>query len=314
VKKALFLIFAASFCGCSTLLPYKSPSKDASLMERHEIYAEHCVTYDYDWWNGARIRVGGEASGGWWNMYSRFKNYYDSSGDTQSGEMVGEFSPWNWTALGVGLSGLVVGEVLANQNLNNWQIPLFTSVAVGLGGEIGIVEWGHWHHFRPAANSFDEYLRRDLGIFEYSQKSFAKDTTNTVETNYSGDYLLKAGGNFDKKYRIIGFTLNDGIPAETTPTATIEVYDRRNDVNIHLACDAIIQTNTHLTLKVSDMESMGPEAMELEGNFVGNRVIPATKDDFENKEKYDFVGIVKFQRIDRRNGKGMKNLKFVCVE
>jgi hypothetical protein len=315
----IFFIFCslAFFCGCSSIRPYTSPPKDASMMERQELYSEHSVTYS--WVN--HIMVGGGSPGSSFDFYSKFGNYYDASGDTYSANSVKRFEPGNWAAWTFLLGALAVDLVALTESSNNSSASenaIYIWYAA-MGAALNLDAWGHWKYLLPASLSFNRYLKRDLGISNNSATDTPSNITDTTKTSYSGGFLLKNKVRItrDGNYLFVGFTYRANSPdlnsIGTTPTATVEIYDKKADKNLHLSCDQISLKKSHLDISVSNAGIENIASIELEGNFLNDFVTARAGVDLDYNYVFDFEGRLNGTTYEGEAQRERNKLKFVCV-
>ena len=149
--------------GCATtpISKFNPSSKGASVSEREETYSRYSISVGP---LGA-TKVGGiKYVRPIWNPYGRFKNYYFESGDTISAQLVDGANRNYWTGITVFSLGVVLADILANNNVDGWRSP-GPNIVVPIAGlfSIGIV-WNGKLHFKNSVESFNHYLKKELEL------------------------------------------------------------------------------------------------------------------------------------------------------
>jgi hypothetical protein len=155
------IVFLALLVGCAT--PYHRPPATATLLERQRIYAQDAVTYH--WFGGFRVgRKPFQYGAGL--ISNQIADYFAAGGDQDSAAMAREATPYYWLGLALGVGGLAVGVIqFATQpaEKGNW---LLVPGLAGVGSELLTIHWSNGRYLRPAADSYNRYLQRDLGLPE----------------------------------------------------------------------------------------------------------------------------------------------------
>jgi hypothetical protein len=92
--------------------------------------------------------------------------YMEAGGDSVSGEMALDALPWYRAAVegAYALIGAgVIAQLLQNQNKQDLTWVLVGGFA-GISLEVTLIKFGCARHLQPAAESYNRYLRRDLGL------------------------------------------------------------------------------------------------------------------------------------------------------
>jgi hypothetical protein len=151
--------------GCA-VAPYKRPSVETGLQERREIYEQKKVELSNWTW----VQVGGRPVVHFPKDYAgSLADYMEASGDPTSAARARMASPYSWTGLAIGLGCLTAG-ILSNGDNKTVQPSLLAWGLGGIGLEFICIVWGRQKHVRPAADSFDAYLLKDLGLSEPSRQ------------------------------------------------------------------------------------------------------------------------------------------------
>ncbi|MES2201964.1 MAG: hypothetical protein V4498_06920 [candidate division FCPU426 bacterium] len=164
----LLLLFSFSM-GCAELKPYSSLSKTASKEEKIEHYKfyEAKARRWNDWTMLDNFRLGSKKM---YTVYgtSKLEHFFDASGDTVSANFIHRFNSVEKYALPVGTvaSGVALWRIsfLYNRTNNFLGDPWLTSAfAISmLSSIVQLISYDHYIY--PAADSFNEFMRRDLDL------------------------------------------------------------------------------------------------------------------------------------------------------
>jgi hypothetical protein len=156
----IFILVSLIFSGCASLpSAYKTPPVSATTQERQQIYDEHYVSNN---WLGMR-QIGGRVART--SIFS-FSNYFRDSGYPPSVALVHRSEDMIWVGTAAGLGGLLVGSMLTPETRAANPNAYLITVSSGLVSDMLILIFGYGHYFDAAADSFNTYLKRDLGLPE----------------------------------------------------------------------------------------------------------------------------------------------------
>ena len=161
-KMALLFLLLAWLPACTPLKPYHTPPSDVSLEERQCIYDQFNLSWGY--WKGPLIgsRRASATPG-------RFERYMRESGDAASAEEVKKAEAYRWSALVAGFGGVALAYFIPGtgpepEPLSQFATRIGPYLLGGLCVEMVILEFGRRRHILPAIDSFNGYLKRDLGL------------------------------------------------------------------------------------------------------------------------------------------------------
>jgi hypothetical protein len=157
------VVCLAVLTGCATA-PYHRPPASATLGERQEIYKEKSMSYH--WFGGFRVGRKPFHYPSHYPVSNQFASYFSMGGDEEAAEMARGATPYYWLAFALGIGGATAGIIAFQSNPSADESWFLGPALVGLGGEVLSIEWANHHFIRRAADNYNAYLRKDLGLPE----------------------------------------------------------------------------------------------------------------------------------------------------
>lgn len=163
--KAAFLLLVWAAVGCARV--YHRPPDTASLAERQAIYERQHATVR--WFDGFKVQGRGVHFRYGRPYAESVAQYLDACGDTASAAMARQAKPYYFWGVAGALTCLAAGaiaQVYHGPQDDNW---IIAGGALGLGLEYTLIKFGNARYVRPAAQSYNDYLRRDLRLDETTE-------------------------------------------------------------------------------------------------------------------------------------------------
>lgn len=144
---------------CASVPKFQEPSGSMGLEERQALYQRSEATYSF--WEG--LRFGGVEP-------SDPVKVLLASGDPETIALARKYRRTSWVGIAIGILGTVTGSVAARDRHpgasagDSVDAQFVGSMAAVAALQTTVTKWGKQQYLAPAAQAYNRYLRRELGL------------------------------------------------------------------------------------------------------------------------------------------------------